>query len=90
MEKSNQAKPDTRLSDNLNKFILLKAQMEAHGISLDDFYQVHVTEYQINIQGRHTPELREKLKKLGWCCQKKKGCKWMERIKDGVDFTLTL
>jgi len=89
MEESNQ-KPDTRLTDNLNKFILLKARMDAQGINVNHFYQVNVTQYEIRIQGKYTPEIRQQLKELGWCCQKSKGNKWMEKIKDGVDFTLML
>jgi len=88
MKNSNQE--DTRLSDNLNKLIIFNARMKAHGINVDDFYQVSVTEYEIRFQGKHTPELRQQLKELGWCCQKRKGCRWMEKVKDGVDFSLML
>ena len=49
MKNSNQE--DTRLSDNLNKLIIFNARMKAHGINVDDFYQVSVTEYEISAIG---------------------------------------
>jgi len=79
----------TSMEENFQKLKELKKQLSIFDISFDDFYSVKFTTSEVSLQGKYTPELREKLKKLGWCCVKVKGQKWYEKNKNGIEYTLT-